>query len=194
MKKTTLTLAALAVATTGGVAFAEPSFSVTGMIRQEIAANTGDANRHTSWGSPWNGRANTSFTSNLSVLGLNLPAHNTTRANVTPEENDWNQWATRLEIDVQGRLSENLKLYMKLRGYAENPQDDYLRSYDYFGGAGVNGVDHPETAIFAGGSRTVFRNTPLDDGYASALENNGQDYMLDLPALYVDYMGRGIIL
>lgn len=187
MKKTTLTLAALAVATTGGVAFAEPSFSVTGMIRQEIAANTGDANRHTSWGSPWNGRANTSFTSNLSVLGLNLPAHNTTRANVTPEENDWNQWATRLEIDVQGRLSENLKLYMKLRGYAENPQDDYLRSYDYFGGAGVNGVDHPETAIFAGGSRTVFRNTPLDDGYASALENNGQDYMLDLPALYVDY-------
>ena len=50
MKKTTLTLAALAVATTGGVAFAEPSFSVTGMLRQEIAANTGDANRHTSWG------------------------------------------------------------------------------------------------------------------------------------------------
>ena len=37
-----------------------------------------------------------------------------------------------------------------------------------------------------GGTR-VFRNTPLDDGYGSALENNGQDYMLDLPALYLDY-------
>ena len=56
MKKLTLTLAALGVAATGGVAFAEPSFSITGMIRQEIAANTGDANMHNSWGSPWNGR------------------------------------------------------------------------------------------------------------------------------------------
>ncbi len=188
MKKLTLTLAALGVAATGGIAYAEPSFSVTGMIRQEIAANTGDANMHTSWGSPWNGRQNTSHIGNLSVLGLNLPAHQTTRANVTAQENDWNQFATRLEIDVQGRLSENVTLYTKLRGYAENPQDDFLRSYDYFGKASIaNGVDHPETAIFGQGSRRVFRNSPLDDGYGSALENNGQDYMLDIPALYLDY-------
>ena len=39
MKKLTLTLAALGVAATGGVAYAEPSFSVTGMLRQEIANN-----------------------------------------------------------------------------------------------------------------------------------------------------------
>jgi len=188
MKKTTLTLAAIAVAATGGVAFAEPSFSVTGMLRQEIAANTGDANMHTSWGSPWNGRQNTSHIGNLSVMGLNLPAHNTTRANIKAEENDWNQWATRLEIDVQGRLTENITLYSKLRGYAENPQDDFLRHYDYFGKSSIaNGVDHPETAIFGLGARKVFRNSPLDDGYGSALENNGQDYMLDIPALYLDY-------
>ncbi len=187
MKKLTLTLAALGVAATGGVAYAEPSFSVTGMIRQEIAANTGDANMHTSWGSPWNGRQNTSHIGNLSVLGLNLPAHQTTRANVKAEENDWNQFATRLEIDVQGRLSENVTLYTKFRGYAENPQDDFLRHYDYFGKAATaNGVDHPEAPLFAMPSR-VFRNTPLDDGYGSALENNGQDYMLDIPALYLDY-------
>ena len=188
MKKTTLTLAAIAVAATGGGAFAEPSFSVTGMLRQEIAANTGDANMHTSWGSPWNGRQNTSHIGNLSVMGLNLPAHNTTRANIKAEENDWNQWATRLEIDVQGRLTENITLYSKLRGYAENPQDDFLRHYDYFGKASIaNGVDHPETAIFGQGARKTFRNSPLDDGYGSALENNGQDYMLDIPALYLDY-------
>ena len=47
MKKLTLTLAALGVAATGGVAYAEPSFSITGMIRQEIANNTGGANKHT---------------------------------------------------------------------------------------------------------------------------------------------------
>ena len=139
-------------------------------------------------GLAWNGRQNTSHIGNLSVLGLNLPAHNTTRANVQAEENDWNQWATRVEIDVQGRLSENVTLYTKLRGYAENPQDDFLRHYDYFGNASIaNGVDHPETALFGLGARRVFRNTPLDGGYGSALENNGQDYMLDIPALYLDY-------
>ena len=68
------------------------------------------------------------------------------------EEPDWTQWATRLEIDAQGRLTENLSFYMKLRGYAENPQHDFLRSYDYFGSAGVNGVNNPEPTIFAGGA------------------------------------------
>lgn len=197
MKKTTLTLAAMAVAATGGVAFAEPSFSVTGMLRQEIANNTGGANKHTSWGSPFNGKMSTSHLGNLAPLdpgdgslnGLCALGHcvGTDRSNITAQEPDWTQWATRMEIDVQGRLTENLSMYMKLRGYAENPQHDFLRSYDYFGKAGVNGVDHPETAIFGQGARNVFRNTPLDDGYGSALENNGQDYMLDLPALYLDY-------
>ena len=65
MKKLTLTLAALAVAATGGVAYAEPSFSITGMIRQEIANNTGGANQHTSWGSPFNGKMTTSHLGNL---------------------------------------------------------------------------------------------------------------------------------
>ena len=72
MKKLTLTLAALGVAATGGVAYAEPSFSVTGMIRQEIANNTGGANQHTSWGSPFNGKMTTSHLGNLVPLGVNV--------------------------------------------------------------------------------------------------------------------------
>ena len=136
MKKTTLTLAAMAVAATGGVAFAEPSFSVTGMLRQEIANNTGGANKHTSWGSPFNGKATTSHIRNLDRIDAFAAAlagveHTTTRANITAEEPDWTQWATRMEIDVQGRLTENVSMYMKLRGYAENPQHDFLRSYDW---------------------------------------------------------------
>ena len=123
MKKLTLTLAALAVAATGGVAYAEPSISITGMIRQEIANNTGGANKHTRWGSPWNGRLTTNYLANLAPLdpgdgslsGLCAAGHcvGTTRANVTAEEPDWTQWATRLEIDAQGRLTENLSFYMK---------------------------------------------------------------------------------
>ena len=68
MKKLTLTLAALSVAATGGVAFAGPSFSVTGMLRQEIANNTGGANQHTHWGSPFNGKMTNNYMGNLAVL------------------------------------------------------------------------------------------------------------------------------
>ena len=129
------------------------------MIRQEIAANTGDANRHNAWGSPWNGRQNTSHIGNLS-FGPNLPAHNTTRATFRLKRTTGIS-GQHVEIDVQGRLSENVTLYTKFRGYAENPQDDFLRHYDYFGNASIaNGVDHPETALFGLGARRVFRNTP----------------------------------
>ena len=201
MKKLTLTLAALSVAATGGVAYAEPSFSVTGMLRQEISNNTGGANKHTHWGSPFNGKMSTSHLGNLAPLddGLNglggLCAAGlcvgTDRSNITAQEPDWTQWATRLEIDVQARFTDNLSGYMKLRGYQVNVQHDFLRSYDLFGNNGINGVNHPETAQFvlpgAPTPRKVFRNTPLDNGHGSALEHNEEDYMLDLPAFYLDY-------
>ena len=201
MKKHTLTLAALSVAATGGVAYAEPSFSITGMIRQEIANNTGGANQHTHWGTPWNGKANTSHTRGMDkinaagitdayVAKVTGVENNTTRSNITPQEPDWTQWATRLEIDVQARFTDNLSGYMKLRGYQDNVQHDFLRSYDLFGNNGVNGVNNPERTLFAGGqfgATTQYRNTPLDNGHGSIFEHNEEDYMLDLPAFYLDY-------
>ena len=200
MKKSTLVLAALGVASTGGVAFAEPSFSVTGMLRQEIAKNTGGANMHAHWGSPWNGRTTTNHCTNLAVLddgenGLGaLTCDPTSRSNITAQEPDWTQFATRAEIDIQARFTENLSGYMKIRGYREEHQHDFLESYDYFGDEGVNGVNNPESENFFGlgvlgaGIPTLqYRNTPLDDGRGSALEHNEEDYMLDLPAFYLDY-------
>ena len=201
MKKLTLTLAALSVAATGGVAYAGPSFSVTGMLRQEIANNTGGANKHAHWGSPFNGKMSTSHLGNLAPLddgsnnlgalcGMGLCV-GTDRPNITAQEPDWTQWATRLEIDVQARFTDNLSGYMKLRGYQDNVQHDFLRSYDLFGDNGINGVNHPETALFvlpgAPTPRSVFRNTPLDNGHGSYFEHNEEDYMLDLPAFYLDY-------
>ena len=203
MKKLTLTMAALSVAATGGVAYAEPSFSITGMLRQEIANNTGGANKHTHWGSPFNGVATTSHIRNLDridALGAALAGveHTTTRANVPSEEPDWTQWASRVEIDVQARFTENLSGYMKIRGYQENPQHDFLRSYDNFGNNGVNGV-YPEQTLYAalpdlnpahvagGLSVRTLRNQALDNGHGSVLEHNEEDHMIDLPAFYLDY-------
>jgi hypothetical protein len=171
------------------------------MLRQEISNNTGGANKHTHWGSPFNGKMSTSHLGNLAplddgsnglgglcALGLCV---GTDRSNITAQEPDWTQWATRLEIDVQARFTDNLSGYMKLRGYQDNVQHDFLRSYDLFGNNGINGVNHPETAQFvlpgAPTPRKVFRNTPLDNGHGSALEHNEEDYMLDLPAFYLDY-------
>ena len=197
MKKITLTLAALGVASTGGIAFAEPSFSITGMIRQEIANNIGGANQHNSWGSPWNGKTSTSYIRNLDVVNpayQAVPEYTTDRSYITPQEPDITQFATRLEIDVQARFTDNLSGYMKLRGYQDNVQHDFLRSYDLFGNNGINGVAYPETALFGRGSPTAAgiqtlqnRNTPLDNGHGSVLEHNEEDYMLDLPAFYLDY-------
>ena len=97
MKKLTLTLAALAVAATGGVAYAEPSISITGMIRQEIANNTGGPTS-THVVLSLNGRLTTNYLANLAPLdpgdgspsGLCAAGHcvGTTRANVTAEEPD----------------------------------------------------------------------------------------------------------
>ena len=204
IKKSTLVIAALGVASTGGVAFAEPSFSITGMLRQEISKNMGGANMHTHWGSPYNGRANVNHMSNLSVLGVTaanagpggtavassvITDSYTSRNNITPRDPDWTQFATRAEIDIQARFTPNLKGYMKIRGYREDAQHDFLESYDFFGDEGVKGTP-PEAAVFAGGlagNPKTFRNMPLDDGKGSLFEHNEEDYMLDLPALYLDY-------
>lgn len=189
MKKSTLVLAALGVASTGGVAFAEPSFSVTGMLRQEMAYNTGDPNPHTVWGNIWNGVQASNHCSNLQGLpGLaNFTCTPKTRPESYKQDPDWTQFATRAEIDIQARFTENLSGYMKIRGYREENQHDFLNRYDFFGDEGVNGEDNPEDSIFAGGATKQYRNTPLDNGKGSAFEHNEDDYMLDLPAFYLDY-------
>ena len=105
-----------------------------------------------------------------------------TRSADFAEDPDWKQFATRVEIDVQARFTENLSGYLKLRGYREEQQEDFLKDLDAFGDNGIN-----KAAVPPGGFGLTRRNTPLDDGRGSAFETNDDDYMLDLPALYLDY-------
>ena len=60
------------------------------------------------------------------LCGLGLCV-GTDRSNITAQEPDWTQWATRLELDVQARFTDNLTGYMKLRGY-QAVQHDFLRN------------------------------------------------------------------
>ncbi len=195
MKKSTLTFAALGVVLSGGAAIAETSLSVTGMFRQEMAFNTGGANQHTHWGSPFNGRETTNHINNLSVVDPSFGAISndsyTSRDYIQEREPDWTQFASRIEFDVQAKFTSNLSGYMKLRGYKEFSQHDFFKAYDHFGDKGTEKLGvNPEPTIFAGGllgpTKTI-RNGALDDGRGSAIEYVGEDYMVDLPALYLDY-------
>lgn len=190
MKKSILILAGFGVALTGGPVLAEPSFSVTGMLRQEMAYSTGDPNQHTNWGNIYNGVQSDNYCSNLAgaplAAGVFVPTDfscsKVTRSADFAEDPDWKQFATRVEIDVQARFTENLSGYLKLRGYREEQQEDFLKDLDAFGDNGIN-----KAAVPPGGFGLTRRNTPLDDGRGSAFETNDDDYMLDLPALYLDY-------
>ncbi len=77
-------------------------------------------------------------------------------------EPDWPLFATRAELDFKFRFSDSWEGFIKVRGFYEWALDD---EYD--------GLNHFETGF--------------DDDRGSTLEVNGKDYMIDLPALYLDY-------
>jgi hypothetical protein len=76
------------------------------------------------------------------------------------EDTDWNLNATRAEIDFKARFSSSWEGFAKIRGVTQWGMDD---EYDHFYDSGFNG------------------------GRGSVLEVNGEDGMLDIPALYLDY-------
>jgi hypothetical protein len=76
------------------------------------------------------------------------------------EDTDWNLNATRAEIDFKARFNSAWEGFAKIRGVTQWGMDD---EYDHFYDSGFNG------------------------GKGSVLEVNGEDGMMDIPALYLDY-------
>lgn len=77
-------------------------------------------------------------------------------------ENNWNLMATRLELDVQVRFNDNWNAAIKLRGFLDN------NVYNDFGDPN-------------------FFEVPFHGDCGTALEICGENYMIDLPSLYLDY-------
>ena len=75
------------------------------------------------------------------------------------EDTDWNLNATRAEIDFKARFSSSWEGFAKIRGVTQWGMDD---EYSHFYDSGFNG----------------------DRG--SLMEVNGDDYMVDVPSLYLD--------
>lgn len=79
------------------------------------------------------------------------------------EDNDWNLNITRGQLDIDAKFSDSLKFVAKVRAvYAWDTYDSFGNDPNYF-------------------------ETPLRGDCGTTLEVCGKDYMVDLPAFYLDY-------
>lgn len=90
------------------------------------------------------------------------PGTTLTRPGIEEQDNDWNLMATRIELDTQIRFNDHWDAFIKVRGFIDNNI--------------YNDYDDPN-----------FFEVPLHGDCGTALEICGENYMVDLPSLYLDY-------
>lgn len=139
--------------------------TITGFVRQEIALKTtGRENPLNQHGNVFNAvevsRDASAFAPLLGVPpeALKVPVIRTGPS----RDNAVNLFATRAEINIQARFSDNLKMFGKIRGYFDPG------IYKDFGGPN-------------------FFESPFFGNSGSLLEFSGRHHEVDLPALYFDY-------
>lgn len=81
----------------------------------------------------------------------------------TGADNQFNLLAGRAEVDFTLNINQQMTIYSKVRGYSQPDVFDETGSPDFFGG---NLYSHDRGTL---------------------LEINGDNYMIDIPALYIDY-------
>ncbi len=149
-------------------------YSVSGFIRQEMAYKiNSDQNPNSAHGNPHNGKYYTNLVPEnfvacaavdlLAGVGcLNDSLPKTLNRKDLGQETEWNVNSTRVDIDFNAYISNNVKGFAKLRGYY---QPDVFNDY---GDHNLFSVDH-------------------HGNEATYLSVSDDDYMLDLPSLYLDY-------
>jgi len=159
-----------------GVPFVSPAVSafdvsVSGFIRQEMAYKlNNNENPNTTGGNHFNGKAYQTKGDVLAVGGVPDGTIITGRRDLSTD-NDWNVFATKSEIDVNINISNNWTGFAKFRGYYQP---------DVF-----NNVD--KSGFVDGDEGTDLFGVPNHGSEATYLSVSGDDYMLDMPALYLDY-------
>ncbi len=143
-------------------------WQVSGQIRQEIAVKTtDDQNLNNQYGSAYNGVAVT----NHSPPAFGLSGVNIDRPGSFKEKVDINSFATRLELNFDGKIDESLKATIKLRGITEQVGAVESAFGKYPAGYQSGSIYKQEFGGTAGG--------PL--AYANDRTR------IDLPAAYLDY-------
>ena len=182
---TTLLLGGLSMT---GVASAF-DIKVAGFIRQEMAYNIGSKENPWLRGSPdiykggvgnlpsaASGHPGAELFWDCFTTGTcaNIPGNDLPAGFVKPDlkqDNDWNLMATRAEVDFKMRFSENLTGFAKVRGYFQHDiQDEYTVPKEF-----RDGGDDNHFKVSNHGK------------CASILEVCDDNFMIDLPSLYLDY-------
>ena len=157
--------------------------TVSGFIRQEMAYKLdGDENNFNRSGSSLNGKtfiADGAFSTGvLGVPYTGLPLHKEDKSG----NSNWNVFATKAELDFQFSFTQDLTGFMKIRGYYQP---------DVFGDwKGFDRNDHPyEFSPNVQGIRDTDEFGVNNHGNeATYLSMSDNDYMIDVPALYLDWV------
>ena len=91
-------------------------------------------------------------------------------------DNDWNVFATKAELDFNIQINQNWTGFAKLRGYY---QPDVFDEADVY----YPGEDNADY----GDDTDNFGVKNFANGEATYLSYSNEDYMIDIPALYLDY-------
>lgn len=140
-------------------------WEVSGQIRQEIAVKTtGDQNQANQNGNPSNG---------VSVISVGLlnPGADIARPASFTDKAKFNSFATRLEVNLDGKISETVKATVKLRGISEN----------------VGSIDSVWKDGTAGPLAGQFFRQEFGGTAGGPLAYGSKRNALDLPAAYIDY-------
>ena len=143
--------------------------SVSGFIRQEMAYKINSAENHNNrGGSKYNGQ---SYESRGQKFGIPLGTPINFKADKS-KDNDWNVFATKAEVDVKVNLTNNLSAFMRVRGYY---QPDVFKSVE-------------DSAFIDGdGGHVNHFNMEVHGNEATYLSMSDNNYMIDLPSLYLDW-------
>lgn len=146
-------------------------WEVSGQIRQEMAVKTtDDQNPMNQYGNPTNGvLVPNSGDAVLQAFGLPPNPNAPTRPASYAEKARFNSFATRLELNFDGKISENLKATIKARAVSEQVGaiDSVFRGREDKAGPNANSFYEQQTS------------SPLSYGDKTTL--------IDLPAAYLDY-------
>ena len=182
--KLKLGISALALAVVLPIAPVADAFdvSVSGFIRQEMAYKlSGEENRFNRSGSYENGRtyaADGAFAGPLGYDAANLQLFKEDKS----QNNNWNVFATKAELDFQFTLTDSLTGFMKIRGYYQPDVFGDWKGFDkddfpYGKSPNVEGIR--DTDEFGK------NNHGNEATYLSMSDNN---YMIDIPSLYLDWV------
>ena len=137
----------------------------TGLLREEVAAPIDNqVNPQNQQGNVFNGVAvrNTGLGP---LIAPGLSPTTLTRPGSISKHNTWNMFATRVELSADGKMGDDWAAHLKLRGFTDQ----------------VGHIDNAFENI------NLFQEPFRGGGNGTPLEVARKDWILDLPAAYVDY-------